>query len=77
MTDDDQFWEIKCKQLDQFPQNLDYAKHVEEMDKWMGDGIDFDDNYHDEFMDEINHLIEYGMFPPLGNDLQMFQGMQL
>ena len=68
--EDDHFWEITCKQLDQFPKNPDYVKHVEEMDKWMG-GMGEDD-YHDEIMDEINHLIEHGMFPPLGNDLQMF-----
>ena len=29
----DEFWEIKCKQTDQFPRNSDFVKHVEEMDK--------------------------------------------
>ena len=75
--EDDQFWEIKCKQFDQFPQNPDYVKHVEEMDKWMGgDSSDmFGDDLHEEIMDEINHLIEYGMFPPLGNNIPILEGI--
>ena len=43
-----EFWEIKCKQTNQFPRNSDFVKHVEETDKWM-DGMsefDFNDDEH-------------------------------